>query len=175
MPHFNRTPRRRAEFIKPPNVLKEKVGSGGLSDAILDKAQKLLEDNVHDFQPLGILYLESLARSIENAKGTDTPDDTENIIMQMIYPAMQLKANGGMFRYPLVTRIADSLVQFLEVLEEPDIEAIEIIMAFHTSLRAVIHGKIMGDGGKDGQELLSALEMACNRYFERRPPAIDFV
>lgn len=174
MQHFNRTPRRRAEFIKPPNVLKEKVGSGGLSEAILDKAQKLLEDNVHDFQPLGILYLESLGKSIDGAKEWDNPADTENIITKMLYPAMQLKANGGMFRYQLVTEIADKLVQFLEVLEEPDIEAMEIIMAFHTSLRAVVHGKIMGDGGADGLELLSALEMACNRYFDRHPSVNDF-
>ncbi len=174
MQHFNQTPRRKAEFIKPPNILKEKAGSGGLSEAILEKAQKMLEDNVQDFQPLGILYLESLARGIDNAKDSGDPAETETVIAQMIYPAMQLKANGGMFRYPLVTRIADQLVQFLEVMAEPDIEAIEIAMAFHASLRAVIHGKIMGDGGEDGRELYSALELACTRYFERRPPIIGF-
>ncbi|MCC6597478.1 MAG: hypothetical protein IT559_01655 [Alphaproteobacteria bacterium] len=174
MPHFNRTPKRRAEFIKPPNVLKDKAGYGGLSESILQKAQKLLEDNVQDFQPLGMLYLESLARSIENAKDWKDARDTEGTLTQMLYPAMQLKANGGMFGYQLVTQIADKLIQFLEVLDEPDIGAIEIIMAFHTAIRAVVSGRIMGDGGKDGKDLAQALDMACRRYFEHHPPVIDF-
>lgn len=174
MQHYNQTPRRKAEFIRPPNVLKEKIGSGGLSETILEKAQKLLEDNTQDFQPLGMLYLESLDRGIEHAKEAGSPGDTESAIARMLYPAMQLKANGGMFRYPLVTQIADRLVQFLEVLDGPDIEALEIIMAFHTSLRAVIHGRIAGDGGADGRELVSALDLACTRYFERHPQAESF-
>ena len=87
----------------------------------------------------------------------------------MLYPAMQLKANGGMFHYPLVTRIANRLVQFLEVIAVPDAAAIEIVVAFHTTLRAVIMGKVSGDGGKHGNELALALEAACTRYFEHYP------
>jgi hypothetical protein len=174
MNHFNRTPRRRAEFIKVPNVLKAKVGNGGLSEEILNKAQKLLEENSHDFEPLASMYLDSLAHGIDIAKGFKSSDDTENVLALMIYPAMQLKANGGMFRYHLITRVADKLIQFLEVIYEPDIEAVEIIMAFHTSLKAIIHGKITGDGGENGTDLQSALTQACMRYLERHPPHIDF-
>ncbi len=56
----------------------------------------------------------------------------------MLYPAMQLKANGGMFRYPLITRISETLLQFLEVIAEPDQDAIEIVLAFHTTIQAVL-------------------------------------
>lgn len=176
MEHFNRTPRRRAEFIKVPNTLKAKVGSGGLSETVLNKAQKLLEENTLDFTPLANMYLDTLGRGIEVATGYTQDDDTENVMALMIYPAMQLKANGGMFRYPLVTSIADKMIQFLEVLDEPDIEAMEIIMAFHASLKAVISGRVMGDGGESGHELLGALTQACMQYLERHPPQnIDFV
>ena len=58
--HFDQVPRRKAEFIKPPNILKAKVGSGGLSEDILNKAQLLLENNTVDFQPLAEIYLNSL-------------------------------------------------------------------------------------------------------------------
>jgi hypothetical protein len=74
-----------------------------------------------------------------------------------------------MFHYPLVTYISDKLVQFLEVIEEPDIDAVEIVLAFHTTIRAVVLGNITGDGGLHGQELISALDQACVRYFERYP------
>ena len=42
--HFNQPQKRQAEFFMPPNLLKEKAGSGGLSEDILLKAQKLLEE-----------------------------------------------------------------------------------------------------------------------------------
>jgi len=165
--HYNQPQKRQAEFIRPPNILKAKVGSGGLSDAILDKAEALLENNTVDFLPLAEMYLASLMKGIELAKNHEPDIDDEYVISCMLYPAMQLKANGGMFHYPLVTHIGDKLIQFLEVIEEPDIEAVEIVLAFHTTMRAVVLGKIQGDGGVHGEELILALSDACLRYFER--------
>lgn len=165
--HFNQIPRRKAEFIRPPNTLKAKVGNGGLSDDILDKAQSLLENNSAEFAPLADLYLTSLMRGVEMARKATQSDDTENLIAYIIYPAMQLKANGGMFHYPLVTRAADKLIQFLEVIERPDDDALEIVVAFLTTIRAITLGKITGDGGTHGNELVQALNHACTRYFEK--------
>ncbi|MBP7722733.1 MAG: hypothetical protein KA155_09380 [Alphaproteobacteria bacterium] len=165
--HFSQKPRRNAEFIKPPNMLKTKVGSGGLSDDILNKAENLLENNTVDFQPLAEMYLAGLMKGIELAKESDPNDDQEYVISRMLYPGMQLKANGGMFHYPLVTRIADKLIQFLEVIERVDIEVVEIVMAFHTTIRAVVMGRVSGDGGKHGTELMRALNEACVRYFDK--------
>ncbi len=169
--HFEQTPRRKAEFIKPPNMLKAKVGSGGLSDEIMAKAEELLESNTIDFGPLAEMYLASLMRGIDIAKQARASDDVEYIISAMLYPAMQLKANGGMFHYHLVTAIADKLIQFLEVIEHADIEAVEIVLAYHTTMRAVVQGKVAGDGGRHGKELLGALNEACLRYFDKN--AID--
>ncbi|MFN3827499.1 MAG: hypothetical protein ACK4NR_07725 [Micavibrio sp.] len=167
--HFNQAPRRKAEIVKPPNTLKAKVGSGGISEAILDKAQALLENNVVDFMPLAEMYLQNLMKAIETAQQNQDKEDTENLIAGMLYPAVQLKANGGMFHYPLVTVMADRLIQFLEVIVEGDLDALEIVLAFHTTIRAVVMGKVSGNGGRHGQELLAALNDACMRYFERYP------
>lgn len=167
--HYNRERLRNAEIIRPPNLLKAKVGSGGLSEQILEMAQALLENNTVDFQPLADMYLSALMRGIDNAHQNSEHDDPESVIATMLYPAMQLKANGGMFHYPLVTAIADRLVQFLEVVEEPDIDAVEIVLAFHTTIKAVVLGKIAGDGGRHGEDLIAALSEACMRYFEKYP------
>lgn len=168
--HYNQVPRRKAEFIRPPNTLKTKVGSGGLSAHILDKAQALLENNSVDFLPLAELYLGSMTRGIENARSVILVEDPEPLIAQILYPAVQLKANGGMFRYPLVTRTADKLIQFLEVIENPDEDALDIVLAFHSTIRAIVMGGITGDGGKHGNDLIEALNEACTRYFEKHPP-----
>jgi hypothetical protein len=175
--HFDRKPVRKAEFIMPPNTLKAKVGSGGLSDEILTKAQSLLENNAVDFMPLADMYLGSLSRAIDAAKDMNADalshDDSEALITAMLYPAMQLKANGGMFRYQMVTKISDRLIQYLEVIRKPDLDALEIVMAFHATIRAVVMGRITGDGGRHGVELARALDDACARYFERNPEVND--
>ncbi len=167
--HYNQRRRRKAEFIRPPNTLKAKVGSGGVSETILAKAQAVLENNTVDFRPLAEMYLENLLKGVDKARTLTQKDDRENVISHILYPAMQLKANGGMFHYNLVTKIADKLVQFLEVIEELDLAAIEIILAYHATLRAIILGGIKGDGGTHGQELLEALDDACTRYFDKKP------
>ena len=74
-----------------------------------------------------------------------------------------------MFHYPLITSIADKLIQFLEVIAKADAASLEIIQAYHTTLRAVLLGQIKGDGGMHGAELMQALVNACYRYFEKHP------
>ena len=167
--HFQQQRRRKGEFIMPPNTLKAKVGSGGLSDEILIKAQELLENNTVDFQPLAEMYLNALMNGINSARDAEKDSDPEPLIAGMLYPAMQLKANGGMFHYALITITADKLVQFLEVIIKPDADALELVLAFHTTVRAIIMGRIQGEGGRYGKELLDALDSACLRYFDRYP------
>ncbi len=167
--HYNQPQRRKAEFHMPPNIIKKKVGGGGLSENILSKAQALLENNTVDFRPLGEMYLDALSKGIEQARTPPKGLETENIIAAMLYPAMQLKANGGMFHYPLITNISDKLIQFLEVITVIDAPALEIILAFHTTMRAVLLGQIKGNGGIRGAELMQALVDACYRYFEKNP------
>ena len=129
--------RRKAEFSTPLNLLRAKVGYGGLSEETLDKAQAVIESTNVDFGPMAEMYLSTMMRGIERARNPGPGRDSKNLIAGMLYPAMQLKANGTMFRYPLVTRISDRLTHFLETISGPDSDALEIVSAFHTTIRAV--------------------------------------
>ncbi len=165
--HYNQKKLRDAEFIRPPNMIKQKVGQGGLSEAILNEAQRTLDNNNQDFEPLAKSYLAALMIGIDMAKEYSQNDDPEHVIASMIYPSMQLKANGGMFKYDLITHIANKLIQFLEVITEPDVETVEMIIAFHTTMDMVIKSRLKGDGGVKGEELINALTKACDRYFKK--------
>lgn len=166
--HFNQKKMRRAEFIKPPNKLKLKVGEGGLSDEIIAKAQAVIEENSVDFIPIGQKHLSALHEGIKTADSQMAVLDHETLISAILYPAMQLKANGGMFHYPLVSLVAGRMVQYLEVIRDLDDESMEVIDAFYTALRALVYGQVKGDGGKSGAELYSALNEACYRYFTKK-------
>ena len=58
---------KKARFYNPPNTLKEKVGTGGLAKDILDQAQKLLEENNIDFEPIALIYMDALRRGLDRA------------------------------------------------------------------------------------------------------------
>ncbi len=174
--HYNQTPKRDATFVMPPNIIKGKVGTGGLSEKVLKRAQRLLETHTADFTPLADLYLERMMQGIEEAEKVENnnEDNLEDLITAILLPCVQLKANGAMFHYQLITRIADRFVQFMEVVERLDNETMEIARAYHSTIKIVVAGKIKGDGGKQGDALVEELNNACMRYFEKHKETIDF-
>ena len=168
--HFGEKPRRRAEFVRPPNLIKQKVGSGGLSEDVMLKAQAVLEDNKMEFGPLAEVYLSSLEQAREKAAAVIGFDgDHEVAIISLLYPVMQLKANGGMFHFPLVTQLSDKQVQFLEIIGRIDGDVIELINAYIAAIRAVLASRIVDQTNPRGRELVLALDDACRRYFSKHP------
>ncbi|MCK5374825.1 MAG: hypothetical protein KAJ40_06030 [Alphaproteobacteria bacterium] len=171
--HYNQEPKRKAKFFSPPNILKAKTGSGGLNDTILDRAQDLLENHTADFIPLAELYINQMEKGIKEAFDIKESTDSEKALSKILMPCVQLKANGTMFHYPLVTRIADRFVQFMEVVERLDNETLDIANAFLTALKIVITGKIRTDGAGHGNALVEELNRACMRYFDKHKADID--
>ncbi len=166
--HYNQKPRRKAEFINTPNLLKAKVGSGGLNEQIIQRAQQLLEKHAEDFAPLADIYLTRMKAAIDDAQSSEVTDaELEDKITDILVPCVQLKANGAMFHYQLVTRIAGKFAQFMEVVDCLDNEILNIANAFHTTIKIVVAGKIKGDGGEQGEALIEELDNACNRYFKK--------
>lgn len=151
------------KFVTPPNMLRTKVGSGGLSEQILRQAEKLLENNSIEFEPIAKMYLEDLYKAIDRAYRS-TSLDYEETLQEISYPLVQLRANGKMFRYNLLTKMAEKALHFLKYIKEFDDKSLEIIQAFHTSMNVVVSGKIKGDGGAEGDELLNTLIAASDKY-----------
>ena len=157
---------RKAELIAPPNRLKEKVGTGGIDETVLMKAQELLETNTIDFKPIAQMLVDVLHEAISDAKSGALKG--EEAIESMLYPAMQLQAQGGMFHYPLISEISNTLVNFLETVSTTDKDVMDIVVAHKMSINAVLASQIKGDGGKTGRELRDALLDACARYYKSR-------
>jgi hypothetical protein len=155
-----------AEIVIPPNKLKTKIGSGGLDDTVLAKAQELLENNTIDFKPIALMLVDVLHESIADAKSGAKKG--EEAIQAMLYPAMQLKAQGSMFHYPLISQIGDILVNFLETVPDVDKDVMDIVVHHKFAINAVLGSQIKGDGGKLGRELRDALLDACMRYYKRQ-------
>jgi hypothetical protein len=158
---------RHAEFINPPNILKKKVGSGGIDAAVLVKAQKVIDTNKTDFKPIAIELLEILDKGIEHAGSGSLKG--EAAIEAMLYPAAQLKAQGAMFRFPLVSDVSDILVSFLETITvPPSPEVLEIVTAHKMAISVIISNDIASEMHPHGKELKTSLLDACARYYKAK-------
>lgn len=156
---------RTAEIITPPNILKQKMGSGGIDPASLVKAEKVIEKNTIDFIPIAKELLKTLETSLENAKSGVLQG--EAAIESMLHPAVQLKAQGTLFHFPLVTEVSNTLVNFLETVENMDKDVMEIVTAHKTVIGLVISNNMHGDNHPQGSALKTSLLDACTRYYNR--------
>lgn len=157
---------RNAELISPPNKLKEAVGHGGLDQMTLKKAQSAMEGTVTDFRPMAVNLVNTLTKACHDARqGTISG---EVAIEAMIHPAMQLKAQGGMFKYNLITDVCNILVNFLETVDRIDADVIDIVEGHLKTINAILGRSMSGDGGPAGKALRDALMDACNRFYRSR-------
>lgn len=157
--------RPKARFINPPNVLRQKVGTGGIDPKLLDKGQEFLESSNFDFEPYANNFLEQVSKVVGDFKAGKIRD--AEAIEDLIRPVMQLKANGGMFQYQLISDIADVALFFLEKLTKLDKDALDILVAHEKTLQVIVKGKLKGSGGREGRALSRELEKACTRYFDK--------
>lgn len=171
--HFNLAPRRRGDVISPPNTLKEKVGSGGLDESVLKKAQQVIDEADVDFKPLGEEYLIAIRIGMNLAKQENRTEEDEEVIETMLFPSMQMKANAGMFGFPLISRIASVLVQFLEVIKIPNNDALDIVEVFETSFKLILEEKVPKNDRKYANGLEEELRGACMRYFRKHAENIE--
>lgn len=154
-----------AEFITPPNLIKAKVGSGGLNKEVLDKAQDVMKSYVKDYPPVAALDLMKLSEAIKEHQ--DGNLETADARKKIQTAAIDLKSNGAMFNYPIVSRMAHSLLNFVENIRYIDADVVEIIMAHHNSIKAVIDSRQSGDVDDAGEMLIGALTGAVSRYYRR--------
>lgn len=156
---------KKPNFITPPNTLKSKVGEGGIPAYVLKQCQNYLESNPVDFTPYGHRYLGQLKEVKEKVdKKTTTIEVTQKELTNIV---MQLKSNGSMFHYQLVSMISDVMLRFLEHAKYLDQDFSDIFTVYINVLEIILNKKLRGNGGSEGYALTQELHNACLRYYAK--------
>lgn len=153
-------------IIKASRVLQARIGQGPLDEAAVRRCQDVMDSQKFDFIPLASQYLQGLGGSIEMARAQGL--ESAEALMSVTVPVMQLKANGAVFGFTLVTRLADVVLSFLEKLEALDQDAMSIVEALHEALETIVAARLDGDGGAHGLQFEQELQAACQRYLAKR-------
>ena len=77
--------------------------------------------------------------------------------------SLELRGQGGTFGYPLITEISKMLYNCTQEGCNEDDKAVEIVQHHIDAMRAILRGKISGDGGAVGKELLTGLRKTIEK------------
>ena len=158
------------QIIKASYDLQKRVGKGPFDPVMIMKCQNIMDTAPVDFPEMAKPWLDSLKEAIDRAD-MDTLSMSDRIEF-LSHPIMNLKSNGRMFKYGLVTDLTNIMLTFLEIVVELDTDVIEILRAHHQSLESIIERRIKGDGDHYGRAMRQELKEACGRYCRKHdlPP-----
>ena len=94
----------------------------------------------------------------------NTPETHHEKVAVIHDIAHDMKGQGGTFGYPLITNFGGSLFKCTNKSEECSDNLVELIKAHIDGMKAVISGRVSGDGGEVGQELLASMNKAVEKY-----------
>ena len=129
----------------------------------LERAEIFIEENQLDFTPYAESLIKRLDGIIKDIKSGDlSHEEGRGTLIRSI---MEIKANGGMFQFMLLSEIADVILNFLENIEEINEDAMNIIDAHQNAVKIIVVNKLTGSGGREGKAISMELYAACNRYY----------
>lgn len=147
----------------PKNSLKEKVGDDGFSQERIKSAQKIIDENIVDFEPIARNYIIKIKEALSDFEEHKNHDILYcNILDQLI----QLRAQGGLFGHPSVTAITDPVVDVMDSLSQIDHTIIEIINSYKQAVLVLIASHIKSDQDKICIALVLELKKVCTKYKE---------
>lgn len=146
-----------AQFIRPPNTLKAKVGSGfgGISADAIAKAEQALASMADQFGQ----WLNDEIEKLESAqKAIHDQGPTPATMEALYFRAHDLKGLGTTYQYPLVTRLAASLCRLIDDADKRLKAPALLVDAHIDAIRAVVRDHIQTDEHPVGRALAATLE-----------------
>lgn len=156
----------KSKVIKANYRLQHKVGGGPLDPRAVLKSQQAIDNNTVDFAPIGLAILTKMKDAAD--LGKNPASSAKDVKSAVTTAVMELKAHAALFHYSLIGDLANVMLNFLEAIQEIDNDVLDIIAAHHDTLRMIIVRQIRGGGGDAGRTLVTELQQACDRYYNKK-------
>ena len=114
-------------FATPKNTLKEKVGSGGIPEERIKRAEEVIEKCDVGFSS----YIHKSVEVMCDIIATEHTDDLSETKRQLlIKEVMTMKAHGKMFSFPLVSALSNEVLQIFDIAQRVNADLIDIIKVY---------------------------------------------
>ncbi len=156
-------------YFELPNRLGAKVGIAPrdpvptLPPEVLAAADQEIQSRAGDYATWITAEVEEMGRRAERL--ATEPAGAPALLAQINRSAHEMRGQGGIFGYPLITHIAKSLYEAtLGDAAALTANGQRLVKAHVDAIKAVMNGRVSGDGGATGKQLLASLETAKKKY-----------
>lgn len=144
--------------IKPPDTLSAKVtkgGPGAVDLAAIERAESVIANMADSYLDWVEDDLVKITKAQEALKANrDAPAEYLDKVFQI---AHDMKGQGGSFGYDLMTILGNDLCRFIEEKKEVSDVDLEVIDLYINTMQIVISQRMSGDGGAEGNKVLTGL------------------
>jgi len=157
------------EIINPPNLLKDKVKTGGpgaVDAATLERADAAVANLADQYLDWVVQDLDRIVKAYEDLKAASEEAVPEKLeaIFQISH---DIKGQGGSFGYDMMTSVGNQLCRLIEHADATNPKLVEAIAVHIETLKLVIAQRIKGNGGKVGEQMLTGLEQIFKKTTEQ--------
>ena len=155
------------EIINPPNTLKSKVregGPGAVDLATLERAERVIEqmaDSYLEWVQEDLVRMDAAYKALAAATG-----DRKAEADQVFQIAHDIKGQGGSFGYDLMTLIANELCRLIERQDKFGTAEVQAVKVHADPMKLVIQNRMKGDGGANGQALVSGIRQVGDKLIK---------
>jgi CheY-like chemotaxis protein len=159
---------KRIRFYAAPRNLRQKVGPNvQVNLAAIAKIQKELDEWNDDFVKWTHEYIAKLNQRLASAR-TKPPAARRADFAEINSISHELRGQGGVFGYPLVSAVAKSLFELTKDTLDRSDDCLKLVRDHIETLRIVLRDEVRGDGGSVGVEILKAMRLANAKFLSER-------
>ncbi|MEQ8601764.1 MAG: response regulator [Marivibrio sp.] len=156
-------------YFRLPRNLRNKLATGetgpetaAFDPAVLEAAEAKIQEMEGDYADWVAKTLEELTQA--HNRCLEDMDNAAVPLSEVHRIAHELRGQGGIFGYPLMTQFGKSLYEQTHDEVEVTPALIELVKAHIDLLRVVTKQKIKGDGGETGKQLMTSLSQAKKKF-----------
>lgn len=141
----------------PPNALKTKLGSGGVSTELIQKAEFIAEKYAQEFSIKANDSIEVLRKLLKELPSAETEVISLPVWTSMYKAAHEMLGEGATFGYPIVSDIARTLLVYLEAFKGKPFNTV-ILKAHIDALLVILKQGIKTNDKNIVKDLCTTLE-----------------
>jgi len=160
--------------FKLPNTLRSRVGGvpgrpGVIDPKLVRAADREITAKLEDYS----VYFERIVADLNEAmkRALTDPDELDRAYRRISELAVELRSQGVVFGYPLISTVSSSMFGYVYEPKQVDADHMALVKAHVDIINNVVSERVSGDGGDLGASLLTELKRAKTVFEERRRAA----
>ena len=149
--------------LRAQKTIRAKIGpSAKITEDQISKAQQFIDECKLDFKPEALNQLTKIENEIKVLRHIEY--DRNQHYNAIVIPMMQIKGQAGMFGNMLVSEISAMMMRFLEIFQEFDNDALELLTVYCRTVRISYEKEIINTETDSGRAIINEMQQAMERY-----------